>query len=133
MSNEKNLKPFQATDKGASERGRAGGLASGRARKKRKALRELLDVALKMPSEKRDMSKAESIAVALVERAEQGDVRAFECIRDTVGERPAQTLDLSSSDGSMSPTPAIDLGSRPIDELMELTRQAYRQQGARTA
>ena len=118
------LKPCKTTAE-AKKRGRNGGLASGKARARRKALRELLEVALSMPSEQRDMSKAESIAVALVERAEQGDVRAFEVLRDTCGERPAQTLDHTSSDGSMSPAPAIDLGSRSIDELMELTRQAW--------
>ena len=126
------LQPCRTSEE-AKLKGRNGGLASGKARARRKALRELIETALHMPSEQRDMSKAESIAVALVERAEQGDVRAFECIRDTVGERPAQALDLSSSDGSMSPTPAIDLGSRPLDELMELTRQAWRQHGEATA
>ena len=126
MSNEKNLKPFQATDKGASERGRAGGLASGRARKKRKALRELLDVALKMPSEKRDMSKAESIAVALVERAEDGDVRAFEAIRDTVGEKPVDKADITTRDNHFS---AEDAEKRALNfmRMLDKLRQARKE------
>lgn len=127
MSNEKNLKPFQATDKGASERGRAGGLASGRARKKRKALRELLDVALKMPSEKRDMSKAESIAVALVERAEDGDVRAFEAIRDTVGEKPVDKADITTRGNSFLDGNAEKRAiafMRRLDELRQARKEA---------
>ena len=113
------------TEENAAEAGRKGGLKSAETRQKRKALRELLEVALKMPSERRDMSRAESMVAALIERAEDGDTKAFEIVRDTVGEKPVQSVDLASSDGSMSPVPAIDLGNRDHAELIELTRRAW--------
>lgn len=34
----------------------------------------------------------ESIAVALVEKAMSGDVRAFEVLRDTIGEKPVDKV-----------------------------------------
>ncbi len=129
MSKE-DLRPCRTKEE-AKARGRNGGIASGKARQKRKALRELLEMALELPSEVRDMSRAESIVAALVERAEQGDTKAFEILRDTIGEKPVQAVDLASTDGSMSPAPAIDLGARGYEELLELTRQAWAREDGR--
>ncbi|MBD5539568.1 MAG: hypothetical protein HDQ94_06195 [Desulfovibrio sp.] len=112
----------------ARKRGRNGGLASGKARQKRKELRELLEVALSMPDEERGMSNAEAIAAALVEKAKAGDVRAFEALRDTVGEKPVNRLDHTSTDGSLTPAPLLDLSGRDIDDLIRLTREAYREE-----
>ena len=112
----------------ARKRGRNGGIASGKARQKRKELREFLEVALSMPDEERGMSNAEAIAAALVEKAKGGDVRAFEALRDTVGEKPVNRLDHSSTDGSLTPAPLLDLSGRDIDDLIRLTREAYREE-----
>ena len=35
----------------------------------------------------------EKISIALIEKALTGDVRAFETIRDTIGEKPTQTIE----------------------------------------
>lgn len=113
-------------DKGeARRRGRNGGIASGKARQKRKELRELLEAALSLPDAGRDMSNAEAIAAALVEKAKAGDVRAFEAIRDTVGEKPVNRLDHTSTDGSLTPAPRLDLAGLSIDDLIRLTREAF--------
>ena len=112
----------------ARKRGRNGGIASGKARQKRKELREFLEVALSMPDEERGMSNAEAIAAALVEKAKGGDVRAFEALRDTVGEKPVNRLDHTSTDGSLTPAPLLDLSGRDIDDLIRLTREAYREE-----
>ena len=117
------------SSKEARKYGAMGGKASVAARQRRKQLRELLEEALAMPAKDRDGTKAEAIAAALVERAEKGDTRAFELVRDTLGEKPTAQVDVTSSDGSMSPVAAIDLGARPLDELMELTRLAWHRQG----
>lgn len=123
----KKLSPIQ--DKAeAQRRGRAGGIASGKARQKRKELRELLEAALSLPDEERGMSNAEAIAAALVVKAKSGDVRAFEAIRDTVGEKPVNRLDHTSTDGSLTPAPLLDLSGRDIDALLRLTREAYREE-----
>ena len=38
------------------------------------------------------MTNAEAVALAVFKRAMNGDTRAFEVIRDTIGERPAQRI-----------------------------------------
>lgn len=88
MANEKNLKPFtseQSREK-AVENGRKGGIESGKAKRKRKSLREQLEMLLETGNTQ------ESIAVALVEKAMSGDVRAFEVLRDTIGEKPVDKV-----------------------------------------
>lgn len=88
LANEKNLKPFtseQSREK-AVENGRKGGIESGKAKRKRKSLREQLEMLLETGNTQ------ESIAVALVEKAMSGDVRAFEVLRDTIGEKPVDKV-----------------------------------------
>ena len=125
--NKENLKPVKSSEE-ARTRGRQGGLASGRSRRKRKALREYLNTLLAMPSEAGSgRNNAEEIAAALVNQALAGSIKAFETIRDTVGEKPTDRLDCTSSDRSMSPTPAptIDFSGKSQAELLELTRAAF--------
>lgn len=66
-----------------------GGKASGAARKKRKALKELLEIALSMEVAG-DQTAAEAVTAALIQKAMDGDTKAFEVIRDTVGEKPTE-------------------------------------------
>ena len=66
-----------------------GGKASGAARKKRKALRELLEIALQTEVSG-DQTAAEAVTAALIQKAMDGDTKAFEVIRDTVGEKPTE-------------------------------------------
>lgn len=87
MANEKNLIPHNKRSKSeARENGRKGGIASGESRRKRKSLREQLEILLE------NGNTQESIAVALVEKAMSGDVRAFEVLRDTIGEKPVDKV-----------------------------------------
>lgn len=81
----------------ASERGRKGGVASGQARRKKRALREYLEARLEIKSG--DMTAAEAITVALVDKALSGDVRAYETIRDTLGQNPKQVVEAEVSGG----------------------------------
>lgn len=60
----------------------AGGIASGEARRKRKALKEELIALLELNNNQEKMS------LALLEKAINGDVQAFTTIRDTIGEKP---------------------------------------------
>lgn len=75
----------------ARRRGALGGKKSAEARKKRKALRELLEVALMMPADCGG-TRIDSIVSALIGKAETGDTKAFEVIRDTLGEKPTEKL-----------------------------------------
>ena len=100
MANEQNLKPVKSK-KEARERGRKGGLASGEARRKRKTLKEEL---LLMLSEG-DIQ--EKISIALINEAINGNnagsvTKAFEVIRDTIGERPVEKVQATQTVVDMS-------------------------------
>lgn len=90
--NESNLIP-QAHRLTVEEQSR-GGRASGEARRKLKKLREYLEIALDKGTdfEGEAMNNAEAITVALINKAKSGDVRAYQTIRDGLGEKPADTV-----------------------------------------
>lgn len=81
------LDPVRTKDE-ARERGKKGGLASGKSRREKKLLRERLETLLKI--KKDGLAGADAICMALIEKALTGDVRAFEVIRDTMGQKPAE-------------------------------------------
>ena len=85
MAGKENLRPVSSKEE-ARERGRKGGLASGEARRKRKTLKEEL---LLMLSEGETQ---QSVTLALIEKAMSGDTKAFEVIRDTIGEKPVDKV-----------------------------------------
>jgi hypothetical protein len=64
-----------------------GGRASVESKRARKTLKEELLLLL----EEADTQK--NISVAMIQKAMSGDTRAFEIIRDTVGEKPVDRLD----------------------------------------
>ena len=79
------------TTEQARERGRKGGIASAKARAERKQLKELLELALSQPSEIVDgEDNYTAITAALVNKAIQGDTKAYEVIRDTLGQKPVE-------------------------------------------
>ena len=90
-------KRFQAGEE-AREKGRRGGKKSGAARRARKTLCEelclLLQVARK-DNQGRRHTQQECIATALIVEARRGNVRAFEVIRDTIGEKPKDQHDIA--------------------------------------
>lgn len=94
MANEQNLKPV-SSKKEARERGRKGGLASVESRRKRKTLKEEL---LLMLSEGETQ---QSVTLALIEKAMGGDTKAFEVIRDTIGEKPIDKVMIADVEPSV--------------------------------
>lgn len=108
--NDGNLK--RPSSEEARELGRRGGVASGIARRRRKALREALDVYLSLPvQDKRSLNRLLRVGVdeddadtqmliisSLVQRAIDGNVRAAKLIFDLVGYDSAQTLDEREDD-----------------------------------
>ena len=83
--NEKNLIPnSERTPSELREMARKGGLASVEARRKRKSLKEELLLILE------DEEVQKSVAVALIQEAQSGNVKAFGMLRDTIGERPVE-------------------------------------------
>ena len=93
MANEKNL--VRPSSNEARENGRKGGVASGKSRKAKKTFGEIMSVLLEMPVtdeselallerlgfEKDDMRHDVVLMVGLLNRAKQGDAKAFEIIQ----------------------------------------------------
>lgn len=79
------LKPVRSKRE-ASELGSSGGKKSGEARRQKKLLREHLEALLQ--GNRDGMTTAEALTLALLEKGLAGDVKAFEVIRDTIGEKP---------------------------------------------
>lgn len=70
------------------------GKASVKARRKKKELRTLLELALSQPqTENPDNDNYMGITLALMNKALNGDVRAFETIRDTIGQKPVDQVE----------------------------------------
>lgn len=95
-----NLKPVQTKEE-ARERGRNGGIASGKARRQKKLLRECLEELLEMDQATKggkQVSGAEAISIKLFEQALKGNIKAFETIRSTVGQDPVQKLEINEID-----------------------------------
>lgn len=92
MANEKNLKPIRSKSE-AREKGKKGGKKSGEVRAQRKTLRDELLALLATKSE--DKTMQEKISFSLIQEALNGNVKAFETIRDTIGEKPQDKLNIS--------------------------------------
>lgn len=87
----KNLIPANKRSKDEARKlGQKGGIKSGEVRRMRKTLKEHL---LLLLSEK---SVQEDICLAIIDKALDGDTKAFQIIRDTIGEKPTENLCISS-------------------------------------
>lgn len=102
--NEKNLIPnSERTPSELREMARKGGLASVEARRKRKSLKEELLLMLE------DEEVQKSVAVALIQEAQNGNVKAFGMLRDTIGEAPVEKVQTTQT--------VVDLSAFSTDEI----------------
>lgn len=116
MANEENLKPPTTSE--ARNRGKKGGIKSGKARKERKAMKETAEMILRLTLKDgtvTDLEDIQSMAAAngknitvqdaiilkQAQKALKGDIRAAEFIRDTSGNRPTneQRMDVAVDNG----------------------------------
>lgn len=113
MAGRKNLiKAEDLTSDELRERARAGGIASGKARREKKAMRETLDILLSMPMKDgtaadvesiqsfasikgKNISVQEAILIAQVQKAMKGDTKAAEYVRDTIGQKPGENVEMT--------------------------------------
>ena len=102
-----NLKNTEATQfqsgSEAVEAGQRGGIASGEARRRKRDIRLALEALLEKDYRDKHgnmVSGAEAIALKQLEKALKGDTRAFEVVRDTVGQKPTDRIDLTVNDDS---------------------------------
>ena len=92
--NEQNLRPIQNVSE-ARAMGKKGGVASGRARRRKKDLREALEELLNRKYTDKNGNKltgTEAITAKLFEQAMKGNIKAFETLRDTVGQKPVERV-----------------------------------------
>lgn len=107
MANEQNLRPRTTLSKEEAKRlGSKGGKASAKAKRERKAIRDQLKALLELPvkNEKlknkikelgisdKDIDNQMAITISIFNRALNGDTKAFEVIRDTIGEKPVEQI-----------------------------------------
>lgn len=65
-------------------------------RKENQTLAELLRIALMLPNEETGETNNVAITNAIINKAAKGDVSAYQTIRDTIGEKPKQDINLST-------------------------------------
>lgn len=90
-ANIENLKPVRTKEE-ARTRGSAGGKKSVEARRARKTLAEELRLLLSSGDTQ------ERISLALLEEAMQGNTKAYEVIRDTIGEKPTDKVEVGQTE-----------------------------------
>ena len=96
----------------ARQRGQAGGIASGKARRDKKAMKDTLTALLSMPLKSgkaadvesiknlaalkgKNITVQEAIMLAQIQKALKGDTKAAEYIRDTSGQKLKESIELS--------------------------------------
>ena len=85
----------------ARELGRKGGLKSGEVRRARKTLREELENLLIQDITAKDgrrMQTQTAISASMIKQALAGSTKAYEIIRDTIGEKPIDKVMISEVD-----------------------------------
>lgn len=111
MANDKNLKPFsQLTESQQREIRQKGGRASVEAKRERKTMRERMQMGmfeLELPENEKDKLRAAGIkntedldnstaaTIAMIKKAKEGDVQAYNAICAMLGEKPADKMELS--------------------------------------
>lgn len=91
----KHLKPIEACDE-ACELGRKGGIKSGEVRRQLKTFRELLNEQLSEENINKRTLK-EAIANKLLKLALNGNLKAIEMVRDTIGEKPIEKQEITNN------------------------------------
>ena len=113
MANEQNLIPKDSSQsrEEAKKNGQLGGIASGKARRERKAMKETLETLLSMPlknGQEADLDEIQSLAatkgknitvqeaimLAQIQKAMKGDTKAAEYVRDTIGQKPDNKMNI---------------------------------------
>ena len=94
--NDQNLIPLNERTKSEQRAiASAGGKASGAARRARKTLKEELLLLLA------DGETQKNVTLAMIQKALDGDTKAFEVIRDTIGEKPTEKVMVADVDPSI--------------------------------
>ena len=94
------------------ENGRKGGIASGEAKRKKKAMRERLEILLSLPMKSgkeadieaiknwaalkgKNITVQDAMMIAQIQKALKGDTTAAAFVRDTAGQKPVDNVDMT--------------------------------------
>lgn len=105
MANEQNLVRGDDVHKLTAEEASKGGKASAESRRKKRDLRLALEMLLEKDFKDKNgkiISGTEAVTAKLFEKAMKGDVRAFETLRDTVGQKPVEKLEVAQIEKEQS-------------------------------
>lgn len=92
---DKNLKPQSERTKEEQRKiAKQGGIASGEARRRKKTMKEEMLALLDAIDEKSGKTNQENISLALLMQARRGNTKAYEIIRDTIGEKEPDNVNL---------------------------------------
>lgn len=128
--NEENLKPIQKgqlSKEEAKARGSKGGKKSVESRRQRKAFKESLLMLLEMEAPEqigvqikktlpklkdKDLNYQNAILVSLLQQAIKGNTKAVEIIRDTIGEKPKEVVEINGNE-------QIQKGLNKLNDLLQ--------------
>lgn len=110
----KNLTPKSSNE--ARKNGRAGGIKSGEIRRKNKQLKTELLYLLNV-EDKDNKTIREKICLALISQALIGNIRAFEAIRNTIGEAVPEKIEAINTNLDITDQSIIDKVAEKIKEL----------------
>lgn len=124
MANEQNLKPQNQRTKSEQRKiAQMGGIASGEKRRHQRDLREAVKavqgVILPVKGGGEGKTVVDAVALAVAHKAAQGDLKAAALLWEWLYGKQTK-VDVTSSDGSMSPGNQINLGDRTTEELMQM-------------
>lgn len=113
MANEENLKSLgERTTSEQRKIAAKGGIASGKARRDKKAMKETLEALLSMQMQSgkaadveavksfadlkgKNISVQEAMVIAMIQKAMKGSVQAAEWVRDTAGQKPVENMNMN--------------------------------------
>ena len=128
--NEENLRPIQKGQLSKEElkkRQSNGGKKSGQVRRERKAFKESLLMLLEMKAPEqigvqikktmpklkdKDLNYQNAILVSLLQQAVKGNTKAVELIRDTIGEKPKEVVEINGYE-------QIQKGLNKLNDLLQ--------------
>lgn len=134
MANEKNLVPqTERSPSEAREMGRKGGIASGAARRRKKSMKQKMQLLLSLPAAGNDQAELAAMGVepgdmdnemvlikALFLAAAEGDTKAFDRIQDVLGKSVArEELALKKQEAKKRNTPSNGKLEELISGLQE--------------
>ena len=125
MANEQNLKPCEYQL--SQEEAKKGGIASGKARREKKTLREMVELFGRLKVDGKAARAMEDLGigedmqtrfmqgvVSLFNKANKGDVGAFNAIRDIIGEKPVDETRVSATIDTDIRVGFVETGVEPV-------------------